>query len=173
MMPGLRRLDRAVGRLEDLSLMGMVALIALVLGAGVVMRYVFNDPITWAEEFVVTIFVWSVMVGVPSALRSRMHIRIDALILRLGPRARRVVGRLACVAGAVILAAAIYAGWSHTAGVWGSRTPMLGYSMGWIFVSMPIGFALTLFHGTMILLDEGADAVFRNATESVIDAAQA
>jgi TRAP-type C4-dicarboxylate transport system permease small subunit len=173
MMQALRGLDRTLARVEDLSLVVMVALIALILGAGVVLRYVFNDPITWAEEFVVTLFVWSVMVGVPSALRARMHIRIDALILRLGPTARRVIGRIACIAGAVIVVGAIYAGWSHAVGVWGSRTPMLGYSMGWIFVSMPIGFALTLFHGAMILVDEGADAVFRNATETILDGAQA
>lgn len=165
-------LDRKLAALEDGLLMVMVAVIALILGAGVLLRYVFNDPLTWAEEFVVTLFVWSVMLGVPSALRARMHIRIDALILRLGPSARRMAGALAFSAGAVILLAAIYAGWQHTKGVWSSQTPMLGYSMGWIFISMPIGFALTIFHGAMIFLQEGPDAVFRNATESVIDAAE-
>jgi len=172
MMQGLRWLDRATARLEDLLLTVMVALIAILLGLGVVLRYVFNNPLTWSEEFVVTMFVWSVMLGIPSALRSHMHIRIDALILRLGRRARRVVGIVACTSALAIFVAAIYAGWSHAAGVWGSQTPMLGYSVGWIFVSMPIGFALTLFHGAMIFADEGPEAVFRNGTESVIDAAQ-
>ena len=50
---------------------------------------------------------------------------------------------------------------------------MLGYSVGWIFVAMPIGLALTMFHAAMILVDEGPEAVFRNATESVIDSAEA
>ena len=165
-------LERKLAELEDGLLMVMVAVIALILGVGVVLRYVFNEPLTWAEEFVVTLFVWSVMLGVPSALRARMHIRIDALILRLGPGARRMAGVLAFSAGAVILLAAIYAGWQHTQGVWSSQTPMLGYSMGWIFISMPIGFALTIFHGAVIFMQEGPDAVFRNATESVIDAAE-
>ena len=165
-------LERKLAALEDGLLMVMVAVIALILGLGVVLRYVFNEPLTWAEEFVVTLLVWSVMLGVPSALRARMHIRIDALILRLGPGARRMAGVLAFSAGAVILLAAIYAGWQHTQGVWSSQTPMLGYSMGWIFISMPIGFALTIFHGAVIFLQEGPDAVFRNATESVIDASE-
>lgn len=173
MMQALRVLDRALARLEDLVVMTIVAAMSVLLFAGVILRYVFNDPLTWSEEFVVTIFVWSVMLGVPSALRARMHIRIDALILRLGATGRRVFGVIACVAALVIFVAAIYAGWSHTGNVASSRTPMLGYSVGWIFVSLPIGFALTLFHGAMILVDEGPDAVFRNATESVIDSAQA
>ena len=173
MMQALRRLDRALARLEDAAITVIVAAMAVLLGVGVVLRYVFNDPLTWSEEFVVTIFVWSVMLGVPSALRSRMHIRIDALVLRLGPAGRRACGGLACAGALAIFVAAIYAGWSHTANVASSATPMLGYSVGWIFVSMPIGFALTLFHAAMILADEGPDAVFRNATESVIDSAEA
>jgi TRAP-type C4-dicarboxylate transport system permease small subunit len=49
---------------------------------------------------------------------------------------------------------------------------MLGLSMGWTFIAMPIGFALTLFHGSIILLVEGPEKVFQNATETMIDSAQ-
>lgn len=170
-MEFLRSLDRRLAQLEDLLIMAMVATIASLLGLGVVLRYVFNNPLTWAEEFVVTLFVWSVMLGVPSALRSRMHIRIDVMILRLSNAARRVVGVIACLAGLVIMCAAVYAGYAHTAGVWNSQTPMLGFSMGWIFLAMPVGFALTLFHGSMMLIEEGPERVFQNATETVIDSA--
>jgi TRAP-type transport system small permease protein len=159
MFQTVKRLGSGLAWLEDVLVMWTVAIIAVLLGLGVILRYVFNDPITWSEEFVVTLFVWSVMFGIPSALR-------------LNPRARRWVGLLACVAGAVILAAAVYAGVSYTLNVWGSNTPMLGYSMGWIFISMPIGFALTLLHGAIILIDEGPEVVFQNATETVIDMAQ-
>lgn len=164
-------IDRRLARLEDLLIIVMVAAIALLVGLGVVLRYVFNDPLTWSEEFVVTMFVWSIMLGVPSALRSRMHIRIDVLILRLSKPARRIFGFIACLAGLVIMCAAVYAGYMHTAGVWSSQTPMLGFSMGWIFLAMPVGFALTLFHGCMILIDEGPELVFQNSTETVIDSA--
>jgi len=168
----LSSLSRALARLEDLLLALMVGIMAVLLGLGVVLRYVFNDPLTWSEEFVVTLFVWSVMLCMPSALRRRMHIRIDALILRLGPVGRRVAGVLACSGAAVVFVAAVYAGWSHTANVASSNTPMLGYSVAWIFVAMPIGFALTLLHAAAILVSEGPQAVFRNTTESVVDSAQ-
>ena len=69
---------RRSGRIEDWLLIAATATIAVLVGLGVVMRYVLNDPLTWAEEFVVTLFVWSIMLGIPAALRSNMHIRIDA-----------------------------------------------------------------------------------------------
>ena len=165
----IRRLDDALARAEDWLLIAATAVIAVLVGLGVVMRYVFNDPLTWSEEFVVTLFVWSVMLGIPAALRSNMHIRIDALVLRLSPRGRRAAGVIACASGAAITAFAIYAGVSHAAGVWSSLTPMLGFSMGWIFVSLPIGFALLLLHAVRMLLAGGPESVFRNATELVVD----
>jgi TRAP-type C4-dicarboxylate transport system permease small subunit len=172
-MQGLRWLDRALARIEDGLLIAAVAVIATLVGLGVVLRYVFNDPLTWSEEFVITLFVWSVMLGVPSALRSRMHIRVDALILRLNPLGRRIAGVIACVAAAVIFIATIYAGIMHTENVWASTTPMLDFSFGWIFISLPVSFSLLMFHALVILLDEGPEAVFRNETESVVDSAQA
>jgi TRAP-type C4-dicarboxylate transport system permease small subunit len=44
--------------------------------------------------------------------------------------------------------------------------------MGWIFIAMPIGFAITLFHGVMIFIEEGPEKVFQNSTETVIDSAE-
>ena len=119
MMQALRRLDRALARLEDAAITVIVAAMAVLLGVGVVLRYVFNDPLTWSEEFVVTIFVWSVMLGVPSALRSRMHIRIDALVLRLGPAGRRACGWLAWASAGPCSWAAAAASRPSTAG-WSS-----------------------------------------------------
>ena len=57
MTEGLTRLSAALARVEDLLLMAMTATMAVLLGLGVVLRYVFNDPLTWSEEFVVTLFV--------------------------------------------------------------------------------------------------------------------
>ncbi len=107
MLSTLKTIDRRLARLEDLLIMVMMATLALLLGLGVVLRYVFNNPLTWSEEIVVTIFVWMVMLGVPSALRSKMHIRIDVLILRLSNSARRSVGYVSYAAGLIIFLAAV------------------------------------------------------------------
>jgi TRAP-type transport system small permease protein len=166
-----RRLDDGLARLEDLFLIAAMAAIVSLVGLGVVLRYVFNSPLVWTEEFVVTLFVWTLMIGVPAALRSNLHIRIDVLVLRVGAAGRRILGVLALLAAAAIVCGAIYAGVRHAAGVWNSVTPMLGFSMGWVFVSLPVGFSLLLVHMARMLLDGGPQAVFRNVTEAVIETA--
>jgi TRAP-type transport system small permease protein len=166
-----RRLDDGLARLEDLFLMLAMATIATLVGLGVVLRYVFNSPLVWSEEFIITLFVWMLMIGIAAALRSHMHIRIDALVMRIGGTGRRALGVLALAASTVITIGAIYAGIAHTAGVWSSTTPMLGFSMGWIFLSLPVGFSMMLLHMARLTLDGGAESVLRNQTESVIETA--
>ena len=140
MLSTLKTIDRRLARLEDLLIMVMMATLALLLGLGVVLRYVFNNPLTWSEEIVVTLFVWMVMLGVPSALRSKMHIRIDILILRLSNSARRSVGYLSYAAGLIVFLASVYAGCSHTLGVWEVTRPC--WVCPWAGPSLPCPLAL-------------------------------
>ena len=57
--------------------------------ANVVGRYVFRAPIIWAEEVLVFIMVWCVMLGATLVSREDQHLRMDAVHHLAPPRARR------------------------------------------------------------------------------------
>jgi TRAP-type C4-dicarboxylate transport system permease small subunit len=168
----LRKLDAALARLEDLLLIIAMAVITGLVGLGVVLRYVFSSPLTWSEEFIVTLFVWTVMLGIPSAFRVHMHLRIDVLVLRLGKTGRAVAGALACLCAAAIVLATIYAGVLQVKASWTTQTPMLGISSGWTFLALPVSLSLLLLHGIVMWWQSSAEALLQNATEAVVDAAQ-
>ena len=46
----------------------------------VLMRYAFNKPIYWAEEFSLSVFTWVAFIGAALALRKSRHARITLLI---------------------------------------------------------------------------------------------
>ncbi len=54
----------------------------------VVLRYVFNSPIQWAEEFSRYAFIWVVFLGAAACSKRRTHIVIDAVTALLPPRGR-------------------------------------------------------------------------------------
>ena len=56
-------------------LFGIVASI----GAQVVSRYFFNNPLIWVEEAVVYGFIWLVFLGASVGLKTQRHIRIEWL----------------------------------------------------------------------------------------------
>jgi TRAP-type C4-dicarboxylate transport system permease small subunit len=164
--------DGALAWVEDRLLILGMAVITVMVGLGVVLRYVFSAPLTWSEEFIVTLFVWTVMLGIPSAFRAHMHLRIDVLVLRLGPVGRRVMGVVAGLATAVIVGVSIAAGSMQVMASWSTLTPMLGVSSAWTFLALPLSLSLLLFHGVVMWLESSAQAVLENTNEAVVDAAQ-
>ena len=57
--------------------------------ANVVGRYVFFQPIIWAEEVLVFIMIWCVMLGATVVTWENQHLRMDAVYHLTPPRGRR------------------------------------------------------------------------------------
>jgi C4-dicarboxylate transporter, DctQ subunit len=66
--------------------------------ANVVGRYVFLQPIIWAEEVLVFIMVWCVMLGATLVTWENQHLRMDALYAVTPPRVRRWLNGISTLA---------------------------------------------------------------------------
>ncbi|HSF05435.1 MAG TPA: TRAP transporter small permease [Methylomirabilota bacterium] len=73
--------------------------------ANVVGRYVFLKPIIWAEEILVFIMVWCVMLGATLVTWENQHLRMDAVYHLTPPHARRWLNLLSTLA---FLGAAVF-----------------------------------------------------------------
>lgn len=71
----LRAMDQARG----FAVTTCLVLLCIVVFAGVVARYVFNDSFTWTEEIGQLLFAYIIFLGIPLAHRQRAHIAIDLL----------------------------------------------------------------------------------------------
>src|SRR5271156_2290773 len=78
------------------GLLGAFALVIAVLQ--VFGRYIDPaDSITWAEEVIVYIAVWAVMIVASDLVRTNGHVRPDLVLRLLGPRAQRWVESFNCL----------------------------------------------------------------------------
>ena len=57
-----------------------MALILLLVVLQVVMRYVFNSPLTWSEELAVYIMVWMTFAGSVICMRDKEHVEVTILV---------------------------------------------------------------------------------------------
>ena len=73
-----RRLEEAIA---GVCVMIMCAMVFL----HVVLRYVFNEPLSWSDEIAQYMMLWSVYLSVSWAVRERAHIRVMNFI-NLFPR---------------------------------------------------------------------------------------
>ena len=142
----LRRLDDLIGDGEDLFLAVSHGTVAVLVIAAVFYRYVLSDPLTWTEEFVVIVFTWMLFIGLASGFRTRMHIRIDGLLIVLPTKGRAVLGAIAVAVTMFTLAALAWLGTEQALIMLDTQTPMMRISAGWAVSALPVGAFLSCIH---------------------------
>ena len=77
--------------LEEAILMVLLIVMTIVMGVQVVMRYVFNESLTWSEELVRYLFVWSAFISIGYCIKNGLSIRIDQFVNMLPKSRERVL----------------------------------------------------------------------------------
>jgi C4-dicarboxylate transporter DctQ subunit len=119
-----------------------------ILFLNVVMRFVFNNSLGWAEEFSRYSIVWVTMIGSSLCVRRGTHIAIDPLSRVLSDRGLRLLNIAVMIFCAIACAVFCYYAWTITEkiGRLGQRSATLNMPMAVVYAAMPVGFALMAVH---------------------------
>ena len=63
--------------LEETILLILLVLMTCIMGIQIVSRYVFQNSLTWSEELVRYMFVWSAFLGIPFCIKHGLSIKVD------------------------------------------------------------------------------------------------
>lgn len=124
---------------------GILAAIASILFFSVVMRYVFNNPVTWSEDSAKILLVWMTLLGAPAGLRSASHVSIELLTDKLPERGRIVFQILGL--GVTTYVSWIFVSQGYRFALQGMRriVPSLDWlPFGFAYLALPVGYALML-----------------------------
>ncbi len=130
---------------EGLLLVMMVVLCADVF-LGVFSRYVMARTFTWYDEIARLLFVWIVFLGAAVGVRRSAHFRLHLLVDRFPPGLRRVahvVGVLVVMGFGLLL---IQQGWKLVELGQFQRTPVMGLSKQYVYLSVPAGGVLIILY---------------------------
>lgn len=136
-------LARAGARLAAAALLAGFAIVIY----GVACRYFLGRPQSWADEAAGWLVVATVMLAAADAERRNEHIGVDALVLKLPRRARRLAAALAALSVAAVAYFLVDEGlemvaFSHMLGIVSNRLPQVPM---WTVQSLvPLGGALLL-----------------------------
>jgi TRAP-type C4-dicarboxylate transport system permease small subunit len=126
----------------------VVAAFSVMLGAalaGTVSRYLpFLPPIAWGEEVTRYAGIWSVFLVSGLGLRHGAHLGVDMVTSRLPTGARRLVYLLVHGLILAFVVLLLVAGIRLVRENTGQLSPALEWSMGWIYLCIPIGAGLML-----------------------------
>jgi C4-dicarboxylate transporter, DctQ subunit len=143
-------------RIEE-TLVGLLGLVALLIGLlQVIGRYF--DParaISYAEEVIVYLIIWAIMIVSSQLVRRDGHVRPDLVLRLLPPRVLRWVEIFNCLVAIVFCGALIWYGWEivDTSLLIDERSATdLQFPMWIYYLALPVGGALMLVRYIMRLV---------------------
>lgn len=142
-MSDVRELSKNLLALVSIVLFALMVVVAV---WQVFTRQVLNDPSTWSEELSRLFFVWLTFIGGAFLFGERGHIAVDFLARRLSP-----TGQVWAQAFAQLMVAAfagvgmLWGGIVAAANAWNQNLTALPFTVGWIYVVIPVAGAFILF----------------------------
>lgn len=139
------------------TLVGVLGLAALVIGVvQVVGRYfVPEHAITWAEEVIVYLAIWAIMIVSSQLVRTDGHVRPDVVLRMVPPRVQRIMEIFNCIVALIFCGGLIWFGWEivNTALMLDETSSTgLEFPMWIYYASLPTGGALMFIRYVMRLV---------------------
>lgn len=152
----------ALEKVQKVLLAVSVAAMVILMIYQVILRYIFSNSNAWSEEMVRYLFILSVMLASPIAVRRNSHLQIDVLINCFSPRVKRIFTLLATLAGIVFLCfllvysvnLCVTATSNVSAGL---AAAGLNVSMAVPYASMPLGVVLMILASVEVVLKTAAE----------------
>ena len=129
---------------EEYILSGLLVVIAVVMMLQVIMRYVFNASLSWAEEASRYAFVWSALVSIGYTIRENSILKVDSLGEALPAGLKHILVTL------INLSVTLFFGYLFISSIpavkrvimTGQTSPALKIPLGWIYFAAIAGFFL-------------------------------
>lgn len=134
--------------LERLAAAGMLVTILATMGAQVVARYVFHQPISWSEEWARFALIWLAFMAAAFVMAEGRHIAVDVVSSRLGTRSKLW---LECVSSGFVVGTCLLllvGGFRFVWRVGLVDSPALGIPMSWWYGAASVGLGLMALHST-------------------------
>ncbi len=97
------------------------------------MRYVMQQPVTWADELNIILLLWVMFIAGALVLRDNEHVAFDISWNAAPPRGRRAMGIVAAVAFGGLFLAALPGTWSYITFLWRERTTVLEWRLDLVY----------------------------------------
>ena len=139
------------------TLVGLLGALALIVGMVQILgRYI--DPsnaISWAEEVIVYLMIWAVMIVSSQLARNDAHVRPDLVLRILPPNAQRILECFNCIVALIFCGGMIWYGWDIVSTSWlldETSSTELAFPMWLYYSALPAGGVLMAVRYTIRLV---------------------
>jgi TRAP-type C4-dicarboxylate transport system permease small subunit len=142
-------IDKVNCALIALMMLGMFVVVML----NVIVRIVASKSLPWSSELAPYLMVWASFLGSVVACKRKMHVAIDVLINALHGIPQKIVYGIMYFLILFALGILTYAGWTQTVAQMQQYSITMHFSIGYIYVSMPISGVLMIYYTVLHMLE--------------------
>jgi TRAP-type C4-dicarboxylate transport system permease small subunit len=146
------RLETFCDYLEKLTLGATMTMCVAMLGVAwmhVIKRYVFNDALTWSEEFLRFNIVWYALLSASLLYKRNGHLGITVFREMMPAKMQKVLARAVIYLGVLTIIIVTIFGSIIVYNTRAQITPALGISVAWPYLAIPVSFFLMAIYGIM------------------------
>ncbi len=142
-----------------------MAVMVVVVGLQVGLRYGFNSSLDWADEIARLTFVWSIFLAIALGIKTGSHIGIEMVVAKFPAPVRDVIARLVALVCAGALGLVAWESFTVARDQWDELMGAVNASTGWFLVPLMIGGVHGALHLLWIVLNGPARGRVQAATE--------
>jgi TRAP-type C4-dicarboxylate transport system permease small subunit len=147
--------DRVLTFFEDWTLFISVIVALIALFFNVILRYGFNYSLTWSEELVREVIIYTTLIGCSSAVKNRSMIKIDASV-QLFPKLKVPLSFFSNFITLVFSVMVLYLGWQIAAlqVQTHQKTIILQIPLVYIFAILPLMGGLMIIRTLQVFYED-------------------
>lgn len=138
-------------KLEEIVLVIMFALMVLVIFGQVIMRYVFNNSLSWSEELGKFLFVWISWIGISIGAKRKEHIKITMFVDKCSARNALICEILSEIVVFGICAVTAYYGIELVISQAHINFAGIKISMSWGYLAVVVGCIVMMLRNLIII----------------------
>jgi TRAP-type C4-dicarboxylate transport system permease small subunit len=150
----INRIADIIAFVTNIGCVLIAALMTIVVIAGVVARYVMQNPMVWTEEIARMAMIWTAYLGMSIAVRQRGHLGVLFFVQKLPLVLQRVVKLFTDSLILIFLYILIVNGVKMVIAAQIQIEPATGIIMSYPFLIVPLsGLLMMIQHGLVMLVD--------------------
>jgi len=133
------KVSRISEKVVQVTLVGMVAIMTVIIIIQVFMRYLFLFSLSWSEEVARYLMIWVSFLGASIALKYGFHIGVEFITNRIPEKIRGWVHLVAKIGILIFLIYFTIGGFRISWAVRDQDSPALLFSMAYAYLAAPVG----------------------------------
>ena len=149
--------------IEEWILIAIYTAMLIIATAQIVFRYVINSSLSWSQDLLTFMLIWSVFIGISLAVKRRKHIKVELAFSILPEKTQlflKVLSNIVFMVFCSIISYFSFAKVYKLMFINPQISESTGLSMWMIQIAVPLGFALSIYRlivDTKLLIKESAE----------------